>query len=76
MFLSLTFTLAVLVVTAIGADKLLRSGQTAWTRVSAKLENTLLLGGARMLRSEGNTAVRGVSEDSEDTEQEGQAIED
>lgn len=53
-FLSLAFTLAVLIVTAIGADKLAQGAHAVWERVSAA---SLSVFGAMRRRSQMNTSV-------------------
>ena len=75
-FLSLAFTLAVLAMTAIGTDKLVRSGRTIWTYIRGNRSTILPHGGATKIYTEFNMAVGGLPVDVEGAEHEGQAMAD
>ena len=75
-FLSLGFTSAVLVVMAIGTERILRTGRTVWARVSGHLGATLPHDRSTRVHSEVNASVADVLVDIQDTEHEGRAMAD
>ena len=75
-FVSLALTLAVLVVMAIGVDKLVQCGQAVWTRFSTNLDSALPHRGTSKVPSVFENSVVGASTDAEDTEDEVKAISD
>ena len=72
-FMSLGFTLATLVVMAIGADKLAQSGRTVWARLRENLGTAVSRGGATAVHADVNNTLGGVHRDAEELGHEGQA---
>ena len=73
-FLTLAFTVATLVVMAIGIEKLVQSGRAAWARVSGNRGATLPDGGVSNVHSEVNTSVGAVPAVEEDSEHDVQSL--